>query len=308
MNRCGIDEYDVFTSIIHKLRKMSCSQIIHRIKNCTAHFASKHHFRPWIFNVTCRFRIVYILSFLNSIDKYTYGVVPEGPIWPMDYYTVYRQDTRSTSCGLLMYVRSEIAHRRVTRFECNTDGVEYLCIEFIIGKNKSVAVCTYKHPRVKVSLYIKKITPIADALCIDYDDYFFFGDMNYAPDKSSYHNMMTSSNGNIFRVTGHLCGEFTGHGEFPAQRPVTRRFDVFFDKRLSKQTRGWWFETLSRLLLCHCNDTHSLKNLIMSPTCHKGQNSTLIDVVIVSNPKKYASVLNSECVISDFHNFVGTAI
>ena len=27
-----------------------------------------------------------------------------------------------------------------------------------------------------------------------------------------HHNfMMTSSNGNIFRVTGHLCGEFTGH-------------------------------------------------------------------------------------------------
>ena len=33
---------------------------------------------------------------------------------------------------------------------------------------------------------------------------------------------MTSSNGNIFRVTGHLCGEFTGPGEFPAQRLVTR--------------------------------------------------------------------------------------
>ena len=84
MNRCGIDEYDVFTSIIHKLRKMSYSKIIHRIKNCTAHFASKHHFRPWIFNVTCRFRIVYILIFLNSIGKYTYGVVPGGPILPMD--------------------------------------------------------------------------------------------------------------------------------------------------------------------------------------------------------------------------------
>ena len=25
-----------------------------------------------------------------------------------------------------------------------------------------------------------------------------------------YENMMTSSNGNIFRVTGHLCGKFTG--------------------------------------------------------------------------------------------------
>ena len=59
--------------------------------------------------------------------------------------------------------------------------------------------------------------------------------------------MMTSSNGNIFRVTGPLCGEFTGPGEFPAQRPVTRSFDVFFDlrlnKRLSKQPWGWWFET-----------------------------------------------------------------
>ena len=33
-------------------------------------------------------------------------------------------------------------------------------------------------------------------------------------------------------------------GEFPAQRPVTRSFDVFFDrglnKRLSKQSWDWW--------------------------------------------------------------------
>ena len=54
---------------------------------------------------------------------------------------------------------------------------------------------------------------------------------------------MTSSNGNIFRVTGALCGEFTGPGEFPAHMPVTRSFGVFFDlrlnKRLSKQPRGW---------------------------------------------------------------------
>ena len=35
--------------------------------------------------------------------------------------------------------------------------------------------------------------------------------------------MVTSSNGNIFRVTGPLCGEFTGPGEFPAQRPVNKR-------------------------------------------------------------------------------------
>ena len=43
---------------------------------------------------------------------------------------------------------------------------------------------------------------------------------------------MTSSNGNIFRVTGPLCGQFTGH------RPATRSFDVFFYLRLKKKN-GW---------------------------------------------------------------------
>ena len=45
-----------------------------------------------------------------------------------------------------------------------------------------------------------------------------------------------------------LCaGNSPVTGEFPAQRPVTRSFDVFFDlrlnKRLSKQSWGYWFET-----------------------------------------------------------------
>ena len=46
-------------------------------------------------------------------------------------------------------------------------------------------------------------------------------------------------------------------GEFPAQRPVTRGFGVFCDlrlnKRLSKQSWGWWFETPLRYLWRHCN-------------------------------------------------------
>ena len=68
---------------------------------------------------------------------------------------------------------------------------------------------------------------------------------------------MTSSNGNIFRATGHLYGEFTGPGEFTTQRPVMRSFDVYFDlspnKRLSKQSWVWWFETPSCSLWRHRN-------------------------------------------------------
>ena len=56
-----------------------------------------------------------------------------------------------------------------------------------------------------------------------------------------------------------LCaGNSPVPGEFPTQRPVTRNVDVYFDlrpnKRLSKQSWGWWFETVSRPLWRHRND------------------------------------------------------
>ena len=68
---------------------------------------------------------------------------------------------------------------------------------------------------------------------------------------------MTSSNGNFSELLA-MC----------AQRPVTRSFGVFFDlrlnKRLGEQWWGWWFETPSFPLLCHCDVTHQLWN---SVTC-----------------------------------------
>ena len=65
-------------------------------------------------------------------------------------------------------------------------------------------------------------------------------------------DMMT--NGNISALLAICAGNSP---EFPAQRPVTRSFDVFFDlhpkKWLSKQSWGWWFEKPSRPLWRHCN-------------------------------------------------------
>ena len=72
--------------------------------------------------------------------------------------------------------------------------------------------------------------------------------------------------------------------EFPAQRPVTWSFDVFFDlglnKRLSKQSWGWWFETPSCPLwryasvyygVCEHSSPHHMLNalpsrIVMSPS------------------------------------------
>ena len=51
-------------------------------------------------------------------------------------------------------------------------------------------------------------------------------------------------------------------GEFLALRPVTRRYYVFFDlrlnKRLSKPSWGWLFETPSHQLWCHYNEHSGL--------------------------------------------------
>ena len=62
-----------------------------------------------------------------------------------------------------------------------------------------------------------------------------------------------------FSVLLAICaGNSPVPGDFPAQRPVTRSFGVFFDLRriirLNKQSWGWWFETLSRPLWRHSND------------------------------------------------------
>ena len=68
--------------------------------------------------------------------------------------------------------------------------------------------------------------------------------------------MMKSLNGSIFRVTDHLCGEFTGHQWITNTKASEAEFDIFFDlclnKLLSKQWWGWWFEMPS-CSLWSCN-------------------------------------------------------
>ena len=79
-------------------------------------------------------------------------------------------------------------------------------------------------------------------------------------------DMMTWYNESIFHVTGHLCGEFTGHRWIPHKKASNGggggggggSIDVYFNlnnlnKRPRKQSQGWWFETPSCPLWRHCN-------------------------------------------------------
>ena len=68
-------------------------------------------------------------------------------------------------------------------------------------------------------------------------------------------------------------------GEFPVQRPVMWSFDVFFDlplnKRLSKQSWGWWFETPSRPLWRYRNECADVCTFLL-------QNDALWDICVMN--------------------------
>ena len=76
-------------------------------------------------------------------------------------------------------------------------------------------------------------------------------------------------------------------GEFPAESPVTRSFDAFFDlrlnKRLSKQSYGWWFETPSCPLWRHCNDIMSALLYEIYSRRRQMSQKWLLHVVSVTN-------------------------
>ena len=78
--------------------------------------------------------------------------------------------------------------------------------------------------------------------------------LSYLPPRLAWwrHQMET------FSALLALCaGNSPVTGEYPAQRPVTRSFDVYFDlslyKRLCKLSGRWWFETPSRSWWRHRN-------------------------------------------------------
>ena len=62
---------------------------------------------------------------------------------------------------------------------------------------------------------------------------------------------MTSSNGNIFRVTGPVCGEFTGHRWI--SRTKASDAELWYFLWSAPQSWGWWFKTPTCSLWRHCS-------------------------------------------------------
>ena len=90
-------------------------------------------------------------------------------------------------------------------------------------------------------------------------------------------HMMTSSNGNIIRVTGPLCGEFTGHQWIPCTKASEAELWCFLwfapELTVGKNSWGWWFQTPSRSLWRYCNESYSREaqsNVPIESRCYHG--------------------------------------
>ena len=83
-------------------------------------------------------------------------------------------------------------------------------------------------------------------------------------------------------------------GEFPAQRPVMRIFDVSLDlrlnKRLSKQSSGWWFQTPSHSLWRHRNGHIILEELEVHPSHYNDVIISAMASQITRNSTAYSTV------------------
>ena len=94
-------------------------------------------------------------------------------------------------------------------------------------------------------------------------------------------------------------------GELPAQRPVTRSFDVFFDlrpnKRLSKQSWGWWFETPSCPLWRHCN----VSWVLCIPLLHTVHSPKELGLALINN---YIHYNVWDVITYQFLNFNGATV
>ena len=126
--------------------------------------------------------VCFYMWFAMCNDKTLYHIIK-----PFHYAFLYGPFTRCTNCGLRMHreCREHFPRRRVKR------SVHYRRIrnpQFCgSGKRPMVGDVLWQDP-------VKYIEPVAIIL---------------------HFSMMTSSNGNIIRVTGHLVGEFTGPWWFP---------------------------------------------------------------------------------------------
>ena len=116
--------------------------------------------------------------------------------------------------------------------------------------------------------------------------------------------MTTSSNGNIFRVTGHLCREFTGHRWIPHTEASDMELWCFFFIYIS--INGWVNNREAGDLRCH--HTHYDVTVMLIEFCQwqvKNLISPSLQPISVDDRLKHCKHLKAIFQSHIFHKLIG---
>ena len=91
-----------------------------------------------------------------------------------------RLDISDKSGGLLVYVRSYLLSRQLTKFEIPSD-FQAIPFEVNMRKKKWFFLCIYKPPSMKCQYFLDSLSDIIDCYSNVYDSHILIGDFNLEP-------------------------------------------------------------------------------------------------------------------------------
>ena len=107
----------------------------------------------------------------------------------IDGYSCVRQDKRSNSGGLLVYISNDIPYSFGNISICN-DDIECISIELNISDEKVLLLCMYKNPRMDPVNFKKYFEETCEKICSSYENMIVIGDLNF--NMLNENNMLSS--------------------------------------------------------------------------------------------------------------------
>ena len=113
-------------------------------------------------------------------------------------FRCYRKDRNAKSGGMLIYVREDIPHNRLTLYEINDpeNHIECVVLKIEIKKLSFNLTCLYKNPKVSSKVFIDRVSTMLSKLSAGSDENLILGDVNI--DMNVKNNVVESNICDIF--------------------------------------------------------------------------------------------------------------
>ena len=144
---------------------------------------------------------------LNCRDK-TYSSIPNAQFWLLGFHELLRLDINHRSGGLLVYIKTSLSSRIVTKFILPIN-IHITPFEINLRKEKWLFASIYE-PQSQCNQYFLDILgDLVDFYSQDYDNKVILGDFNLKPSHSSIASFV--NNQNLFNLVKiHTCFEDEG--------------------------------------------------------------------------------------------------